>query len=91
MTDAKRPITGKATKEHAGWAEECGGKTKHGADARTDENFAAVEQLQQAHADEAAGREQSPEPRDGGCTGGVRIVAVVNGQKFRSPVSGALF
>ena len=48
----------------------------------TDQHPAAVEDLQQEHADEATSSEQSPKPGDGGCSRGVRIKAVILGKEL---------
>ena len=80
----------KCNQGNAGGAKQCRCETKQRADGKSDQHLAAVEKLEQAHSDEASGRQHSPKPGDRGRSGGVRVIAVILIEKFGNPVGCAL-
>src|ERR1039458_9981710 len=53
------------------------GETEQRTGGKSDQHLAAVEKLEQAHSEEASGRQHSPKPGNCGRSGGVRVITVI--------------
>jgi hypothetical protein len=90
IIEANSPMAGNAINDTAPRPKQCSRQAQQRADGETDQHSAAIEQFEQPHAQEASGRQHSPEPGDGARARGMRIVAVILGEKFRDPIGGSL-